>query len=227
MSRSGCSQVFVRRIIPSSRRLLGPAVAVADRSCFQDYPAVGVAADGTFIVTWASGTPKSPAAIVAERFSAQGRPLGRLFGISQSVPSTLLPVVSVDPNGHYFVVWESNDPNDAVHDIRGRWLEADGAPITPELTLNEAQDELDHLDQGTRHVEAAKVAINYFHNWYGEYPFPNLTIVDPRRAPVQPEESPDLMAEYASAACLIFDREEAEAIARELELALREHSIAA
>jgi hypothetical protein len=155
LSRSGCSQVFVRRIGSSGRlfgRLLGPAVAVADRSCLQNYPAVGVAADGTFIVTWASGTPNSPAAIVAERFSAQGRPLGRLFGISQSVPSALLPVVSVDPNGHYFVVWESNDPNDAVHDIRGRWLEADGAPITPELTLNEAQDELDHLDQGTPQV---------------------------------------------------------------------------
>jgi hypothetical protein len=52
-------------------------------------------------------------------------------------------------------------------------------------------------------------------------------IVDPRRSPVQPNESPDLMAEYASAASLIFDREDAEAIARELELALREHSVAA
>ncbi len=39
----------------------------------------------------------------------------------------------------------------------------------------------DHADQGVRHVEAAKVAIEYFHKWYGDYPFPNLTVVDPRR----------------------------------------------
>ncbi len=39
----------------------------------------------------------------------------------------------------------------------------------------------DHRDQGQRHVEAAKTAIDYFHKWYGTYPYPNLTIVDPRR----------------------------------------------
>ncbi|MBI4809899.1 MAG: M1 family metallopeptidase [Ignavibacteriales bacterium] len=39
----------------------------------------------------------------------------------------------------------------------------------------------DHIDQGLRHLEAAKVAVEYFQNWYGDYPYPNLTVVDPRR----------------------------------------------
>jgi hypothetical protein len=39
----------------------------------------------------------------------------------------------------------------------------------------------DHRDQGPRHVAAAATAIKYFHDWYGVYPFPNLTVVDPRR----------------------------------------------
>jgi hypothetical protein len=39
----------------------------------------------------------------------------------------------------------------------------------------------DHADQGVRHLEAAKTAVEYFQNWYGDYPFPNLTVVDPRR----------------------------------------------
>jgi hypothetical protein len=39
----------------------------------------------------------------------------------------------------------------------------------------------DRAYQGPRHLEAAKVAIKYYQNWYGDYPFPNLTIVDPRR----------------------------------------------
>jgi hypothetical protein len=90
----GCSQVFVRSIASSGRLLLGPAVAVADRSCFQAFPTVGVAADGTFLVAWTSARVNSrPEAIVAERFSARARPLGKLFRVSQSV-AALLPVVS-------------------------------------------------------------------------------------------------------------------------------------
>lgn len=34
---------------------------------------------------------------------------------------------------------------------------------------------------GQRYLEAAKIAVEYFQNWYGDYPFPNLTIVEPRR----------------------------------------------
>ena len=39
----------------------------------------------------------------------------------------------------------------------------------------------DHADQGDRHLQAAIAAVEYFQNWYGDYPFPNLTVVDPRR----------------------------------------------
>ena len=39
----------------------------------------------------------------------------------------------------------------------------------------------DHAYQADRHMDAAKVAVEYFQNWYGDYPYPNLTVVDPRR----------------------------------------------
>ncbi len=39
----------------------------------------------------------------------------------------------------------------------------------------------DHAGQGQRHVEAARVAVEYFQDHYGDYPYPNLTVVDPRR----------------------------------------------
>ena len=39
----------------------------------------------------------------------------------------------------------------------------------------------DHVEQGERHVEAAKLAVSYFQDHYGDYPYPNLTVVDPRR----------------------------------------------
>ncbi len=39
----------------------------------------------------------------------------------------------------------------------------------------------DHVQQAARHMQAAKLAVEYFQNTYGDYPFPNLTVVDPRR----------------------------------------------
>ncbi len=39
----------------------------------------------------------------------------------------------------------------------------------------------DHDYQAARHMEAAKTAVEYFQEWYGDYPYPNLTVVDPRR----------------------------------------------
>lgn len=39
----------------------------------------------------------------------------------------------------------------------------------------------DHAGQAQRHLDAAKVAIEHFQDWYGDYPYPNLTVVDPRR----------------------------------------------
>ena len=39
----------------------------------------------------------------------------------------------------------------------------------------------DHAAQGERHIEAAKVAVEYFQDHFGDYPYPNLTVVDPRR----------------------------------------------
>lgn len=39
----------------------------------------------------------------------------------------------------------------------------------------------DHAYQGQRHLDAAIIAVSTFQDWYGDYPFPNLTVVDPRR----------------------------------------------
>ncbi|HEV3458861.1 MAG TPA: hypothetical protein VHG32_20100 [Thermoanaerobaculia bacterium] len=144
-SRSDCSQVFVRRIA-SSGRLLGPAVAVANTFCFQVSPTVGVAADGTFLVAWMSRSVDfdTVLAIFAEPFSAQVRPLGKLLQVSQ-IGAILGPVLSVAPTGHYFVVWQGFGPSGDAANIKGRWLEADGTPITPELTLNEAQADLNQI----------------------------------------------------------------------------------
>ncbi|MFZ5518777.1 MAG: M1 family metallopeptidase [Candidatus Zhuqueibacterota bacterium] len=39
----------------------------------------------------------------------------------------------------------------------------------------------DHAGQGQRHLSAVRVAIEYFQDLYGDYPYPNLTLIDPHR----------------------------------------------
>jgi len=39
----------------------------------------------------------------------------------------------------------------------------------------------DHVGQAERHLNAAILSVEAFQNRYGDYPFPNLTVVDPRR----------------------------------------------
>jgi len=39
----------------------------------------------------------------------------------------------------------------------------------------------DHANQAQRHLDALKTAIEYFHKLYGDYPYSNFTLVDPRR----------------------------------------------
>lgn len=39
----------------------------------------------------------------------------------------------------------------------------------------------DHRSQGHRHLQAAIDAVRYFQDWYGDYPFSNLSVIDPQR----------------------------------------------
>jgi len=42
----------------------------------------------------------------------------------------------------------------------------------------------DRVSLAPRYLSAAKAAVAYFQEWIGDYPFPNLTIIDPRRGAV-------------------------------------------
>lgn len=58
----------------------------------------------------------------------------------------------------------------------------------------------DHVDLAERHLRAAQYAIETFQDWYGDYPYPNLTLVDPRRgaAATGGMEYPTFIATFAN-----------------------------
>jgi hypothetical protein len=37
----------------------------------------------------------------------------------------------------------------------------------------------EHLDQATRHFEATRATLRYYGQWFGPYPYPHITIIDP------------------------------------------------
>ncbi len=67
--------------------------------------------------------------------------------------------------------WTASPHFQAVTD---HWKRPGGGVVT--LT---ALMQPEHLNQAQRHLDAAKIALTYFDKHLGQYPFPNLTIVDP------------------------------------------------
>lgn len=85
---------------------------------------------------------------------------------------------------------QMNEDGSATHFYRAEDVHDFAWTTSPEFieVTGKAQDvdirllmQPDHINQRQRHLEAVKVAVEHFQNWYGDYPFPNLTVVDPRR----------------------------------------------
>jgi aminopeptidase N len=83
-----------------------------------------------------------------------------------------------------------NDDQTSTHSYHAEDVHDFAWTASPEFLVftGQAQDveiralvQPDHAHQGERHVEAARVAVSYFQDHYGDYPYPNLTVVDPRR----------------------------------------------
>jgi hypothetical protein len=73
------------------------------------YPRVDMAADGTFVVTWASNAIDADGGVVAREFLANGTPVGQAFAVNtttlglQTVPDTAISA------GTFAVTWNTPD----------------------------------------------------------------------------------------------------------------------
>jgi hypothetical protein len=76
---------------------------------------------------------------------------------------------------HYF---HAEDVHDFAWTASPEFVEFKGVSQDVEIR---ALMQRDHISQGVRHIEATKAAIEFFQNNYGDYPYPLVTLVDPRR----------------------------------------------
>ena len=78
----------------------------------QEYSAAAMDDDGNFVITWQSRgqDPGGSAGIYAQRYSAAGVAQGSEFHVNLSTAfDQINPVVEMDANGNFVVVWESPD----------------------------------------------------------------------------------------------------------------------
>ncbi len=85
--------------------------------------------------------------------------------------------VTENPDGTATHFYHAEDVHDFAWTASTKFVEIKGQE--QDVTIRVLMQP-DHVNQGQRQLEAAKVAVRYFQNWYGDYPFPNLTVVDPR-----------------------------------------------
>ncbi|MGB5173254.1 MAG: hypothetical protein WBQ30_00795, partial [Thermoanaerobaculia bacterium] len=111
---------------------------------WQVYPAVAVEPQGDFVVVWMSdgsyGTDTSGYSIQAQRYGANGAPVGGEFQVNAyTTGGQVGPAVAVDPQGNFVVVWTSDGSygtDTSPFSIQGQRYDASGAPVGGEFQVN-------------------------------------------------------------------------------------------
>ncbi len=104
---------------------------VANTDFSETQPRIGVVDDGRFVVTYVSDDD-----IYAQRFSANGNLLGSEILVSDFEIDKIqsAPDIDIDAEGNFAIVWTHLfDSEDA--DIRGRFYNSDGNPLTNDLAF--------------------------------------------------------------------------------------------
>ncbi|KAB2966652.1 MAG: hypothetical protein F9K18_05285 [Thermoanaerobaculia bacterium] len=113
-------------------------------SDYQGEPAVAADSQGNFVVAWSSvgsfGNDTSGLSIQAQRFAADGTPLGAQFQVnSYTTGDQRYPAVAADSRGGFVVAWQSfgssGSDNDSLS-VQGRRFDSLGNPLGGQFQVN-------------------------------------------------------------------------------------------
>ena len=126
------TDIMARLVNAANGEALGDKIDVAVEQWYQDSPTViynPVSAE--YMVVWNDD-------ISCRRVSRDGQPLGGArTEVSLESPFQYKPVVAIDANGKYLVVWEDGRNQDSHGtDIYGQWLSSAGVPIGTNFALS-------------------------------------------------------------------------------------------
>jgi len=101
-------------------------------------PAVAMDDAGNFVVTWYSvGQNGSTASVFAQRFDAQGTPLGREFQVNDyHVGGQQHPAMAMNGAGHFVIVWRSMNQDGSQFGIFAQRFDPQGKRLGNEFQVN-------------------------------------------------------------------------------------------
>jgi hypothetical protein len=104
----------------------------------QNAPAVAVAPNGSFIVTWQSqGQDGSGLGVFAQRFDSSGNRLGSEFQVnSYTAGDQAHPSVAVDANGDFVIAWQSNNQDGSGWGVYAQRYNSAGSAVGGEFRVN-------------------------------------------------------------------------------------------
>ncbi|MBI9039545.1 MAG: hypothetical protein JEY97_15560, partial [Bacteroidales bacterium] len=118
---------------------LGTNVKINDDSGynFQYWPTVSCDKNGNFIASWADGRNTNWRDIYAQRFSADGTPLGNNFLVNTDTEGNnhLRASIAIEEDGNFIIVWEDN--RNGYEDIFAQMYLADGSTIGDNFKIND------------------------------------------------------------------------------------------
>ncbi|SMP76920.1 tandem-95 repeat protein [Noviherbaspirillum suwonense] len=126
--------VFARRFDATGTPLGGEIQVNTAFNDRQETPTVGIAADGSFVVAWASRSQKDGDtdgwSVRAQRFTDQGQKAGEEFLVNQTTAKDQWqPSISVAADGQFVIAWT----NSTANDIFVRHYDKSGNPLRGEV----------------------------------------------------------------------------------------------
>lgn len=102
----------------------------------QNDPSIAMAANGNFVVVWASDDA-SLVGIFGQRFDAAGNRVGDEFQVNTfTAGNQKKAFISSDPIGNFAVVWESDEQDGSGKDVFVRRFDVEGVPLGDEFRTN-------------------------------------------------------------------------------------------
>lgn len=123
------------RLFDAQGRPRGVEFAVSpDPAHRQAFPAVAMAPNGAFVVTWIQ-TPASSSAseVFARVFGPGGRPKAPAFRVAESPARKLSADVAMGSDGSFVVAWDQEQADPRFGIVFSRRFGADGRPLTSDL----------------------------------------------------------------------------------------------
>ena len=128
--------ILARRFDAAGNGLGGDFLVNTYTTGGQLWPAVGVAADGSFVVAWDDYPSASP---FARRYDAAGNPLGVAFAVSEyTTGDGARPRVAVDPDGSFVVAWWNypSSGDGSGYGVSARGFDGAGTPVGGDIRVN-------------------------------------------------------------------------------------------